>query len=64
MLNCHNATKLMSESQERSLSVTEQMSLKLHVMMCKGCNNFQEQMGTLRKMTRTFAKGESDKVEK
>jgi hypothetical protein len=64
MLNCHNATKLMSESQERGLSVTEQMSLKLHVIMCKGCNNFQEQMGALRKITRTYAKRKSDQVNK
>jgi len=60
MLNCKNATRLMSESQERSLSITERMSLKLHMMMCSGCNNFNEQMGTIRSMTRSYAKGKSE----
>jgi len=57
MLNCRNATRLMSESQERPLSMIERMSLKLHLMMCSGCSNFKEQMGAIRLMTRTFAKG-------
>ena len=57
MLNCRNATRLMSESQERPLSMIERISLKLHLMMCSGCSNFKEQMGAIRLMTRTFAKG-------
>jgi len=60
MLNCKNATRLMSESQERSLSITERVSLKLHMMMCSGCNNFNEQMGSIRLMTRSYAKGKSE----
>ena len=54
----------MSESQERPLSVTERMSLKLHMMMCSGCNNFNEQMGTIRSMTRAYAKRKSEHEEK
>ncbi len=64
MLNCNKATRLMSESQERPLSVTERISLKLHMMMCSGCNNFNEQMGTIRSMTRTYAKRKSEHEEK
>ena len=48
MLNCHNATRLMSEAQERKLAVSEVMSLKFHRMMCQGCNNFGKQMVGLR----------------
>ena len=55
-MNCRNATRLMSEEQERPLSVTEQISLKLHLIMCSGCHNFKEQMNTLRLMTRAYAK--------
>ena len=64
MLNCRNATRLMSESQERPLSMIERMSLKLHLMMCSGCSNFKEQMGAIRLMTRTFAKGRNRPEEK
>ena len=55
-MNCHNATRLMSEAQERPLSVTEKISLKLHLIMCSGCHNFKDQMNTLRSITRAYAK--------
>lgn len=63
MLNCHDATRLMSESQERPLSILERMSLKMHLMMCSGCRNYREHMSTIRLMTRAFVKqkDESDK---
>lgn len=64
MLNCHDATRLMSESQERPLSAMERVSLKLHVMMCSGCHNFKEQMGAMRLMTRTYAKRKNDQADK
>jgi len=45
----------MSESQEHTLKIRERLSLQLHLMICSGCNNFQEQMGALRKMSRAYA---------
>ena len=59
-MHCRNATRLMSEAQERPLSITERMSLKLHVIMCSGCHNFKDQMNTLRLMTRAFAKRKNE----
>lgn len=56
MLNCRDATKLMSEGQERPLSFMERLSLKIHLAMCKGCHNFNVQMGAVRKMAREYAK--------
>lgn len=64
MLNCHNATKLMSESQERPLSMMERISLKLHLMMCTGCKNFEDQMDAMRFITRTYAKRKNDQADK
>jgi heterodisulfide reductase subunit B len=61
MLNCHDATRLMSESQERPLSIFERMSLKVHLMMCSGCSNFKEQMGSIRSMSKAFAKGKNER---
>ncbi|MFZ1546199.1 MAG: zf-HC2 domain-containing protein [Candidatus Nitrotoga sp.] len=60
MINCRNATRLLSEAQERPLSITERMALKLHVIMCSGCQNFKDQMDTLRLMTRAYAKKKND----
>lgn len=64
MLSCRDATRLMSESQERPLSIGERMSLGMHIMVCKGCHNFKEQMGTLREMMRAYAKGKSEREKK
>lgn len=57
MMNCKQATQLISEGQERPLTFKERMALKIHLMMCAGCENFNTQMGTLRQLTRRFVKG-------
>ncbi len=59
MLNCRNATRLMSEAQDRPLTLTEGLSLRLHIMMCSGCHNFKGQMDTLRLASRTYNGKES-----
>ena len=41
MLNCQQVTRLLSESQERTLTLQERISLKMHGMMCSGCRNFE-----------------------
>lgn len=64
MLNCKKATRLLSESQDRTLAVPERMSLKMHVMMCSGCRNFGKQMHTLRQAARAYAKGEDERLGK
>lgn len=63
-MNCREATRLMSESQERKLSVSDRMSLQLHVMMCSGCHNFKQQMGAIRSRAREYAKNKSGQDEK
>lgn len=64
MMNCREATQLMSESQERELALTERMALGVHTMMCKGCHNYRQHMGTLRTITRAYAKGKNETAEK
>lgn len=61
MLNCRDATRLMSEAQERELGMKERMSLKMHVMMCSGCRNFGQQMHTLRQAMRSYANGDDER---
>lgn len=60
MLNCHDATRLMSEAQERPLKIGERLSLKFHVSMCAGCRNFGKQMGTIREIARAYVKRPDD----
>ncbi len=57
MMNCQQATRLISESQERPLSLPEKMTLKMHVLMCSGCKNFSLQVPFLSKAMKAYAKG-------
>ncbi len=58
MMNCKQATALLSQQMDRPLTLRERMSLRFHTMMCSGCRNFDDQMHDLRHITRVYAKGE------
>jgi len=57
MLNCHDATFLMSQSRERKLTFSERMKLRLHAGMCSGCANFERQLPRLGAAARAHAAG-------
>ena len=57
MLNCHDATQLCSDEQDRELTMGERMGLGMHTMMCKGCNNYRKQMKFLRQAAKRYAEG-------
>lgn len=48
MMNCKQATHLMSQALDRPLRPGERLALWLHLLMCGGCANFQKQMAFLR----------------
>jgi hypothetical protein len=48
MMSCKKSTELMSQQQDRKLSAYETMALRFHLAMCRGCTNFQRNMGFLR----------------
>jgi predicted anti-sigma-YlaC factor YlaD len=60
MLKCVEATRMVSESQERELRLLERLSLRVHLMMCTGCRNFERQMPVLRRALRSFAKSDQE----
>ncbi len=57
MLNCREVTQLCSQELERPLGLWERLSLKAHLMMCDGCSNFRDQMGSIREAMRAYAEG-------
>ncbi len=59
MLNCKQATELMSLGMDRKLSMREKLSLRFHLMMCSGCRNFSKQMDFLRDGFRRFTHRDS-----
>ncbi|USD19668.1 zf-HC2 domain-containing protein [Microbulbifer variabilis] len=63
MKSCREATRLMSESQERRLQLREQASLKLHLAMCAPCRNFGKQLSILRGISKSYAEGGPERTE-
>lgn len=60
MLNCREATFLMSQRQERDLSITERMKVRLHATMCRGCSNFGRQLPDLGMAAKAYARAKAD----
>jgi len=60
MMNCSQATRLLSEAQERELPLKNRAVLKIHVLMCSSCRNFAHQMDTLRQLARAYSKGHKE----
>ncbi len=57
MLSCKEAARLISEAQDRDLSVKEKANLKLHTLICSGCKNYQKQIRFIHTACQHIAKG-------
>ena len=60
MLSCKQATELCSAEMERPLRLGEKLSLRTHLMMCRGCTHYHEQLKTLRQVMRAYAEGRAN----
>jgi hypothetical protein len=47
----------MSEEQDRQLSRSERIALRLHTMMCIGCTNYRKHLAVLRRAAERYRKG-------
>lgn len=54
MLNCKQASKLMSQAQDRDISLRERLSLRFHLLFCLGCRNFSRQLEVMRAACRRY----------
>jgi hypothetical protein len=52
--NCKEASRLISQAQERRLSPREWIRLRLHIRWCVVCQRVERQMGFLRKAMRRY----------
>lgn len=59
MLSCKEVTKVCSAEMERPLRLGEQVSLRMHLMMCTGCTNYRKQMKALRLVMQAYADGKA-----
>ena len=48
ILSCKEATRLMSQGQDRPLGLGERVKLRLHLAACTACSRFSRQMAVMR----------------
>lgn len=56
MFSCYKATQLMSLAQDRPLLFKERASLKMHLVMCSFCRQFNKNNHMLSNAMREFTK--------
>ncbi len=56
MLNCKQATALISQRMDRDLPLSQRAGLRFHLMMCSGCRNYNRQMNFLRQACRKISR--------
>lgn len=47
-ITCKDAHRLTSEGMDRELTLSERACVKMHLLACPGCRNFDGQMRLLR----------------
>jgi hypothetical protein len=54
-ITCKEASRLISASQDKTLSLSERAALRLHLALCDACNNVRAQFDFLRRALREYA---------
>ncbi len=54
IIPCQEASRLISLSMERSLSLKERFDLTMHLWVCSLCVTFSKQVGSLRHVMRRY----------
>lgn len=52
MLNCKNASQLASRAMDEKLPFWENAGLKMHLLLCRSCSKFTQQLMFLREASR------------
>jgi hypothetical protein len=52
--SCKDVSRIVSEMQERDLSLPERWKLRWHLAVCEACVRFEEQMRFLRAAIRRY----------
>ncbi len=62
MLNCKQASQLISQGLDKKLSMRERFGLKMHLFICKYCKRFSQQLERLHVTINSIGKNiENDK---
>jgi hypothetical protein len=51
---CKDATRVLSQAQERTLSPLERWKLRMHLRICVACQRFERQLAFIRETLRKY----------
>jgi hypothetical protein len=54
MIDCREASRLISQNADRPLPLARRIQLRLHLFICDACSNFSRQVRQLRKGVRAI----------
>lgn len=60
MLNCRQATQLLSERLDRELTTKEKLALKMHTTICSACRRFGQQVEEISHISKIYTGKNSD----
>lgn len=52
--SCRHTSELLSQAQERPLTLTEKVLVHVHLPLCNGCRNFRAQLDFMRRAARKY----------
>ena len=52
--SCRQTSELLSQAQERPLTLREKVLVHVHLPLCNGCRNFRVQLGFIRRAARRY----------
>jgi hypothetical protein len=55
---CREVHRLVSEGLDRDLSLVERARMRVHLMICEACSNFEAQMMLIRRAMRKLGKAD------
>lgn len=58
--SCTETARLLSESRDRRLSLTERVHLRFHVTMCRMCNVYARQIAVISSICKTASERAPD----
>ena len=54
VISCKEASRLLSQAQDRRLGLLERLKLRAHVALCDFCTRFEKQLDFMREAMRRF----------
>ena len=52
--SCREVSELLSQAQERPLTLVEKFGLHVHLPLCEGCRNFKRQLVFMREAFKRY----------